>query len=140
MKESKGLDLSATDNNTPPRDQPVPEKTFIDYVREMPHEVLVEAIAKGTEHVIAAHAKRWVAQSPQTPLAQVLEWIREEKAADAFDRKNWDHHSPNYKTGRSNKAVKMWAATLSGDADLTMDESWELVERLAMQVEKRNDA
>jgi len=40
-------------------------------------------------------------------------------------REEWDHDSPDYVHGRSNKRILIAGAALLGNKDLTMDEAWE---------------
>jgi len=96
----------------------------------IPHDVLVKGVVEGTERALATHARRWVDQSPRTPLNQILAAIRREKADDTFDPKRWDHRNPDYIKGRSNKSVAMWATALTGKA-LPMPAAFDLLEILA---------
>ena len=73
----------------------------------------------------------WHEQQPKIELAALIDEIRISVYERRFDTRDWDHNSPNYRAGRSNKQVKIWAAILLR-REPTMDEAWGLLINMAI--------
>lgn len=76
-----------------------------------------------TTAVIAGWTRQELGCSPQ----DVLNLVREELRTGRFDTAHWDHNSPRYREGRSNKRVKIVGALLLGTTEITMKQAWDAV-------------
>lgn len=68
---------------------------------------------------------RWHDQKLTGSVLDVLDDVRQAISEGDFDLKDWDHNSPNYAKGRSNKRVKIAGAILLDQDDPNFDPTYE---------------
>jgi len=68
----------------------------------------------------------WTGQDLSVPMLDVLEQVRQDLRDGDFRWERWDHNSPVYVEGRSNKQVRIAGARLLG-RDCTQEEAEQAV-------------
>lgn len=68
--------------------------------------------------------KPWTGQElGDQRLLDVLNQVRKDVRDGHFDWKSWDHNSPEFRPGRSNKQIRIAGAMLTGNPEVTQREA-----------------